>query len=48
MLQHGEYAHVVASLETTPAQDAVLLLLFLRAELRTAVVLGEPVVDLVS
>lgn len=47
-LQKEEYASVLASLETAPAQDAVVLLLYLDAELRTAAHLGDPVIDVVS
>ena len=47
-LQKEEYAQVLASLETAPAQDVVPLLLYLGAELRTAVHMGDPVIDVVS
>ena len=47
-LQKEEYVRVLASLETAPAQDAVVLLLYLEAELRTAVHLSDPVIDMVS
>ena len=39
---------MLASLETAPAQDVVVLLLYLECELRMAVHLGEPVIDVVN
>jgi hypothetical protein len=48
VLQKQQYAHVLQSLETSPAQDVVVLLLHLEQELRLAVRTGSPTFDMVT
>lgn len=47
-LQKEEYAQVLASLETAPAQDVIVLMLYLVSEMWSAVHLGVPVIYTVS